>query len=170
MNMTFYKNIFRSINRFLHPAGCVPWTFGCLWGLVCVRDGGCRDNKSLCINWKKKIAKPLAPQKHSKNRQLYHWTDNDSYLNNNWRINISLSASSKCFEDGNFTYSVEVKACWKYFEWTKKQYWILLLYSIKNYALLGCCYLPLPLASANITFLNLHNSSYHTWHGAIIFN
>ena len=50
MNMTFYKNIFRSINRFLHPAGCVPRTFGCLWGLVCVRDGGCRDNKSLCIN------------------------------------------------------------------------------------------------------------------------
>ena len=105
----------------MHPAGCMPWTFGCLWGLLCDSDGGCRDNKSLCINAKKKIAKPLAPQKHSKNRQLYHLTDTDSYINNIWRINISLSASSKCFEDGKFTYSVEVKAIKAMKQWMNKK-------------------------------------------------
>ena len=33
---------------------------------------------------------------------------------------------------------------------------------MKNYADHGGCYLPQPSASADNTFLDLHNSSYHT--------
>ena len=41
---------------------------------------------------------------------------------------------------------------------------------MKNYADRGGCYPPQPSASADNTFLDLHNSSYHTQPHAIIAN
>ena len=34
-----------SIDRALHPAGHLPWTFLPLWKFLCVTDAGCRGNK-----------------------------------------------------------------------------------------------------------------------------
>ena len=44
-NWILLIHMFRSINWSLRPTGRMPWIILGLWGLLCVRDAGGRDNK-----------------------------------------------------------------------------------------------------------------------------
>ena len=37
--------ILKSVDCSLHPTGRMPWIILHVWGLLCIRDAGCRANK-----------------------------------------------------------------------------------------------------------------------------
>ena len=49
-NRTFFKNILRTINLSLRLTGHIRQIILCLWGFLCVRDAGCRDNKITALS------------------------------------------------------------------------------------------------------------------------
>ena len=49
-NMTFFKNILRSINLSLRLMGHIPQIILCLWGFLCIRDAGCRGDKITALS------------------------------------------------------------------------------------------------------------------------